>query len=268
MFICVNRNFSRYFESVRKFSYGIERAVEGDRSDYHREYSSQNKESLKENRSDYGHKHYLRNKETKMLSRCTYVDQNNLSMKEYYRDYYDRFKEDKRIYGREYYNRTKRMKLDTRRGLNAENRERKIEVNRGYYSQRKGEGDYRRFYYLRKKERNGQECLHNGAVEKENILDKHDQDAFTKDISDEQRRRNIEQRKEYDREYYLQSLESPSDYSPGKSWKNPATLRGYFESIANEISITTHSDWYRVSRLQIVQLGGKLRAHPCSLILR
>lgn len=67
--------------------------------------------------------------------------------------------------------------------------------------------------------------------------------------------------KEVTRRYRLLNHKSPETYlpraSPTRSWKSPENVREYFDSIAKQLHITSHSDWYRVSVVQLAQLGGK-----------
>src|SRR5689334_9639565 len=41
-----------------------------------------------------------------------------------------------------------------------------------------------------------------------------------------------------------------------KSWKTPEVVRDYFESIKSKLHISHYTDWYRISRTQIMELGG------------
>jgi hypothetical protein len=72
--------------------------------------------------------------------------------------------------------------------------------------------------------------------------------------------RNKDRIKDSSRENYIRQHVHPAVYSPRqasfKSWKSAATVREYFESISNELSISHFSDWYRVSNLQIRYFGG------------
>jgi hypothetical protein len=41
-----------------------------------------------------------------------------------------------------------------------------------------------------------------------------------------------------------------------KSWKTPEVVRDYFESMKRQLLIVNYTDWYRISRTQLVKLGG------------
>jgi hypothetical protein len=62
------------------------------------------------------------------------------------------------------------------------------------------------------------------------------------------------------RDYYLRKHDSPESYLPRntivKSWKTAEEIREHFDSIAKRLQITHYTDWYRISRSQIRELGG------------
>jgi hypothetical protein len=72
------------------------------------------------------------------------------------------------------------------------------------------------------------------------------------------------------REHYIRSKQNPDLYSPRvnslKSWKTPEDVREYFESVAKELLISDHTDWYRVSNAQISGYGGMHRDRLSCLI--
>jgi hypothetical protein len=74
------------------------------------------------------------------------------------------------------------------------------------------------------------------------------------------RGRNKDRVRETLQDYYLRHHDNPEIYLPrnneAKSWKTPELARDYFESIAKQLAISTHSDWYRISRDQVRNLGG------------
>jgi hypothetical protein len=85
-----------------------------------------------------------------------------------------------------------------------------------------------------------------------------------KDIISELKRDNYTRNKrnfrEYRRQHYIRSKEFPELYSPRditiKSWKTPELVRDFFDAIGKKLSISNYTDWYRVSRPQILYLGG------------
>jgi hypothetical protein len=65
--------------------------------------------------------------------------------------------------------------------------------------------------------------------------------------------------KESNHQNYIRNLENPDTYlsrSAIKSWKSPELVREFFESIAEQLNISSHPDWYRISYDQIRNLGG------------
>lgn len=75
------------------------------------------------------------------------------------------------------------------------------------------------------------------------------------------RARNTERARESVRQHYLRNLDNPSAYHPrttdAYSWKSPALVRQYFETIGKSLSIVQLTDWYRISRRQIDEQGGR-----------
>lgn len=61
-------------------------------------------------------------------------------------------------------------------------------------------------------------------------------------------------------QYYVRTHKTPDIYLRRndflKSWKSPELVRDYFSSVAGQLQISKHSDWYRVSRGQLCELGG------------
>jgi hypothetical protein len=81
-----------------------------------------------------------------------------------------------------------------------------------------------------------------------------------KDHVTETNREYYARNKERATQDYLDTKSNPDDYfpraSPAKSWKSPELVREYFESIASDLKVSISTDWYRISRPQIVSLGG------------
>lgn len=71
---------------------------------------------------------------------------------------------------------------------------------------------------------------------------------------------NKEKLKKYQRELLIKkNIEKNVNYIPPpqiRSWKNTQLLRDYFESIIPLLHITHFSDWYRISKPQIINLKG------------
>jgi hypothetical protein len=74
---------------------------------------------------------------------------------------------------------------------------------------------------------------------------------------------NKDKARDYSRLKYLRNHGNPASYNPRhaalKSWRAPELVREYFESIAKQLQISDYTDWYRISRLQIYDLGGMLQ---------
>jgi hypothetical protein len=72
--------------------------------------------------------------------------------------------------------------------------------------------------------------------------------------------RNEDKLREALRAKYIRQHEHPHAYlpraAPQKSWKSPSSVRKYFEAIAKELHVNEPTDWYRISRTQIRNLGG------------
>ena len=60
------------------------------------------------------------------------------------------------------------------------------------------------------------------------------------------------------KQYFIQKMieKNNGKYEPLNSWKTDESIRDYFEQIAPLLHINELSDWYRISRLQIVDMKG------------
>jgi hypothetical protein len=177
---------------------------------------------------EYDREYYRRNKDNKSLSIREYYHQHKDDIDEASREHYKRNKEDKRNYSRDYGVRKLLEKKDYNRDFYLRNQDNIRDAKRAYYVQKKDDKkEYNRFYYLRSKAK---------------------------------RRRPLDFNREYQQNYYIQNKENSELYTPResllKSWKSPELVREYFDSIATQLHISNHSDWYRISRLQIGDLGG------------
>lgn len=93
--------------------------------------------------------------------------------------------------------------------------------------------------------------------------------AQNKDNSREYYLRNKTNILESKRRYYLRkksedALDSSAAHLPylvrlteNLSWKTPEAVREYFDSVAKQLNISHYTDWYRISRPQILSFGGK-----------
>jgi hypothetical protein len=69
------------------------------------------------------------------------------------------------------------------------------------------------------------------------------------------RANNVDLLREYNREKFSRENETPRKRVV-RSWKSPASIREFFESLRGQLHISNLSDWYRISRTQIYELGG------------
>jgi hypothetical protein len=144
-------------------------------------------------------------------------------VRNYHRQYTMRHKDSVREYRREYNDRKSDAKRLSNRQYHADNKD----TVRDYY----------RKYYLRNKD-NLREMRRDYKIRnRDNVLDSQ-------------------------RDYYLRSKDYPEYYSPRKralrSWKSPELVRKYFDSVAEQLSVSNYTDWYRISRNQVARLGGML----------
>ncbi len=204
----------------------------------------QNKENIKEIRqTKHIYEDFISNKEKKREYLREYYIQNKDRMKENSRKYFTKNKEKIKAYKREDY---------------SENKEKKKKSNREYRIQNKEKW---REYYLKNKEKikeaNKKYRIQNNVKIKETIR--------------EYRLLNKDKKKEFDRKYYLQNKEkikllyiqknierNNGIYNSVNSWKTNESIREYFERIAPLLHISDLSDWYRISRSQIVHLKGMI----------
>jgi hypothetical protein len=103
-------------------------------------------------------------------------------------------------------------------------------------------------------------------------LENRDKIKESKRLSDTLYRiRNKDKLRETMREKYLQNHKTPNSYIPRgavlKSWKSPNSVRKYFDSIGKELHVSNYEDWYRISRVQIRDLGGMASQFLCRYFL-
>jgi hypothetical protein len=229
---------------MRKVSCNAERSLESDirkikRQEVNREYYLRNKDNARVASRNY----YLRNNDTKKKSNREYYILNRDSIRKYQRehnaqhnerkDYFLHYRKENehelKKYGRDYYIRNNDSKRTASREYYRRNLDNKREKSREYYNRNLDDV---------------KECYH---------------DYY---------QRNKDNRNDYRRDYYVRNKENPELYSPRetvfKSWKTPAEVREFFESIANDLSVNDFTDWYRVSRAQIFSFGGISRISICS----
>ncbi len=176
----------------------------------------------------------------------TYYLQNKDRMKEYHREYYLQNKDKMKASKREYYLKNKdKIKEHNKKEKYMEywknNKEKKKEYDQKYNIQNKEKKkDYNREYRKQNKEKLKEYYL----LHKDRIND-------------------------FYREYYLQNKENIKQsnikkniernngvYVPLNSWIRNESVREYFERIAPLLHINDLSDWYRISRNQIIDMKG------------
>lgn len=84
------------------------------------------------------------------------------------------------------------------------------------------------------------------------------------------RSQNRELLRERQRQHYIKKQDTTRNYLPrkkyvvllftvihvSKSWKNQEKVREFLESVKEQLHITDRCDWYRISRVQICEVGG------------
>jgi hypothetical protein len=139
-----------------------------------------------------------------------------------------------------------------------ENESKAKESNRQHYLQNKDKvSELNRKYRVANKEKLREAKDYHEELERHCLLENK---AKKREYDRRYRRLNKDKLRESKRNYRLQSLENPETYTPRtmacKSWKTPASVREYFESISQQLHVAEHTDWYRISRVQIYGLGG------------
>jgi hypothetical protein len=150
-----------------------------------------------------------------------------------------------KVYDRQYRLRNMDKLRESKRQYRIKNKDKM----QGYYDQYKDSlKEYHRQYQIRNRnkvnESNREYYFRNGDKRREE--------------SRQYNFRNKDMRKE--RQFYSRSHQNPDSYLPRrievKSWKTPELVREYFESIAKQLHVTDYTDWYRISRPLIDNLGG------------
>jgi hypothetical protein len=117
--------------------------------------------------------------------------------------------------------------------------------------------------------------MEQGRVTRRRNLDEVKANDSMRESTAKSRLRNHDnKRKEYLRQYELENMEmraflrkerreakvsSRATVSVGRTLKSPALIREFFESLRAQLHISNYTDWYRISRPQIYQLGGMHR---------
>jgi hypothetical protein len=181
--------------------------------------------------------------------------------KEYFRGYNVRTQDKRKEYYREYYDRNKDSLGGSHRDYSVRKMDHRKEYYREYNIRNKDTiRESKRIYRMKNKD-NKKLYSTNYYLENKDVL---------REWHREYNNRNKTSRQEYFRKYYVRSLENPNNYSPRydiKSWKSPEIVREYFESIASLLGVVTHTDWYRVSRPQVGELGGVLQSFHIYIFL-
>ncbi len=177
--------------------------------------------------------------------------------KEYDREYYIQNKEKKKEYKKQLYLLKKEKTTMKSQEHDIRNKDKKKKYDREYYIQNMNKvKESHREYYLQNqnkmKELNRKYYLQNKDKLKESNI--------------EYRFLNKEKKKEYDRKYRILNKEKIKQFqllnnivplnSPSYSWKSDESIRDYFERIAPLLHIGDLSDWYRISRPQIIEMKG------------
>lgn len=122
------------------------------------------------------------------------------------------------------------------RRYRTENKDKLNELQRHYFDQYKDkQNDYQRYYRAQNKDKSV-------AMQRQYYVLK-------------QHERRLSRRMRYIRQHAKRDAYQPRNGAT-KSWKTPELVREYLDSIAERLAISTFTDWYRVSREQILALGG------------
>jgi hypothetical protein len=162
------------------------------------------------------------------------------------------FKEETaREYYRKYNEQNKDKTRDSKRNYYLANNDRRNDYDREHYIRNKDSiKDYNRKYYLKNKDTIRK-------VSRDYSIRNQDKKSIR---NNNYYSLNKATMKESMRKYYVKNKENPDTYSPRnsdfKSWKTPELVREYFESLAKLLFISHSTDWYRISRVQICNLGG------------
>ncbi len=130
--------------------------------------------------------------------------------------------------------------------------------------------DYFREYEIQNKEKRKEYSIKNNDKLKEYRREYYLQHKEKKKQSSrEYKILNKDKQKEYDQNYYLLNREKIKHlyvqkniernngiYVPSNSWTSDESIRQYFDVISPLLHISDLSDWYRISRDQIVDLKG------------
>jgi hypothetical protein len=161
---------------------------------------------------------------------------------EYYHQHKHHRKESQREYGRSYKMQNINKMRDSHRDYYQQNKDNRKESNR----------DYIHGYYVKNINKNSgsqREYYHHYYHENKK-LDK---------ISEQNRdysQRNKEKMRETIREYHHRDSDIKSLRKSRNYWNTPELVREYFESIKGQLLIANHTDWHRISRAQIMKMGG------------
>jgi hypothetical protein len=154
----------------------------------------------------------------------------------YRHKYYILNKDREKNYSRGHYLRNQETKKKSYRHYYLENLSEKRKANHEYYVRNKSNvKEYNRQYYARNS-------------------------AYRSDLNHDYALRSVDNRREKNRLLYIRSKEFPETYvsrdAANKSWKSPELVRAHFEAIGKQLGISCHTDWYRISRVQLSNLGG------------
>jgi len=155
--------------------------------------------------------------------------------KEYLRFYYLKNKERVNEGSREYYLKNKEKAKDYYREYNIKNKEKVQEITREYRLKNK---EKLKQYYIKNKEKQREKniryfLLHKGKAK----------EYYQKKVE-----KLIQKRKEMNENYVFRKKKY--------SWKDPNSVKSFFEKLGTLLGITDLSGWYRVSSAQIGKAGG------------
>jgi hypothetical protein len=200
-----------------------------------RQYRLENKDRIKDSKRQYRLLNEDRIKEEKLRYRLLNDDKIKEAKQQYYLSNLDKIRKARR----EHYLRKKSTTTsDNLSKLDDANRESKAryrmnnkEMEREYCRRYDLENEaIRKVYHRRYHARNGEVLREH---RRENYVRLHGGDS-----------------------HHLRPPETIATSVLKRSWNCPSSVREFFESLNNELHISTFSDWYRISRSQMYYLGG------------
>lgn len=178
--------------------------------------------------------------QAKKFYQCEYylrnIDALKLSLRRYYTQNKDRKRE----------TRNQTINSESRRAYSVVNIDKLREYERLYHAENKDtRAEYQRQYYFKVRDRKKSSQCDNKISLKE-----YNQSYYTQNHDKILDAKRLSYCRQHGRNSYLVRVDA-------KSWKTPAIVREYFDATAKQLQIADYSDWYRISRVQMSDIGGE-----------